>query len=68
MMVLQPYMYLCLILIENVCVFTEYLFRLSDAIVNSFNIVTYEDGNVKLLKAITSPFTKYIIKVTMINL
>jgi len=43
--------------------FTGYLFRLSDAIIKSFHIQTYEEGNVKLLKAITEPFTKFIIKV-----
>ena len=40
-----------------------YLSKLSLLVVNSFHLQQYEDGNIKLLKALTEPFTKYIIKV-----
>lgn len=44
---------------------TGYLFRLSEVIVYGphINITSYEDGDVKLLKALTEPFTQYVIKV-----
>ena len=46
-----------------------YLFELSHAIVygSHFNVTTYEGGDVKLLKAITGPFTQYVIKVKMMT-
>lgn len=42
---------------------TGYLARLSYLVVEAFQIETLEKANVKLLKALTEPFTKYIIKV-----
>ena len=44
---------------------TGYLSRLSLLIVDSFHLKQYEEGNMKLLKAITEPFTQYVIKVNV---
>ena len=55
--------------ISLVCIpISGYLSRLSFLVVNSFNLQQYEDGNIKLLKALTEPFTKYIIKVGTLTL
>ena len=41
-----------------------YLSRLSLLIVQSFQLRRNGDANVKLLKAVTEPFTKYVIRVS----
>lgn len=47
---------------QPVCL-TGYLAKLSHLIVEGFHIESLEKANVKLLKAATEPFTKYVIKV-----
>lgn len=42
---------------------TEYLYYLTSAIVGSFKLEQYKDGNVKLLQTITEPLTNLVVQV-----
>lgn len=46
---------------------TGYLYELSKLVVDSMHLQTYEDANKDLLKAITKPFTKLIVEVSIIH-
>ncbi|XP_064651076.1 sodium-dependent phosphate transport protein 2B-like isoform X2 [Lineus longissimus] len=55
--------WLTVLILLPIEVLTGYLYRLSKAIVNSMELETYTSGKQELLKAVTKPFTRLIVKV-----
>ncbi|XP_066301802.1 sodium-dependent phosphate transport protein 2B-like isoform X1 [Branchiostoma lanceolatum] len=55
--------WLCVIVLLPLEVISSYLFQLTAAIINSYNIQTNEDAKQEILKVITKPFTDLVIKI-----
>lgn len=69
--IINPFIHTLLFLLKCLDFFpsnqTGYLYELSKLVVDSMHLQTYEDANKDLLKAITKPFTKLIVEVSIIH-